>query len=78
MIDGSIINKTKQLVPLFKKMSLLEFGIIISIIFSLCKTVNFITLSTIISSHNVVFSVAVIFSYFISGSAEAQREDPLL
>lgn len=67
MIDWSIVNKAKQLVPLFKKMSLLEFGIISSIIFLLCKTVNFVTLGTIVSSHNKLFSVAVIFSYILTG-----------
>lgn len=63
--DVSIFNKAKQLVPLISKMSLFEFGIIIFITFSLCKTNNFVPLSNVVTSFSGLVSYGVMFSYLI-------------
>lgn len=65
MCDLSLLNKMKQLVPLLSKITLFELGIIIFIIFSLCKTNNFVPLSKIISSNNELFSNGVYVSYIL-------------
>lgn len=65
MVDVNILNKIKQLVPLINKISLFELGTILFIIFSLCKTDNFVPLSNIISSYNGLFSNGVMFSSLI-------------